>query len=224
MPQFLDSYETVDSRINKFWLAHPNGRIATSVEYYEADKRWVVRTEIYRDISDIVPAATGYAEEVIGSSMVNKTSALENAETSSIGRGLANLNFATKGARPSLEEMTKAERTAEAPKPAPIRMPSVSEQWGVGVENMNKPATKPQIDSIVKRIKEFALDMNVKPVTVAWEMGCMSLYAGRKINNMTELTRAEASQIIEDASNAFEILKPKYLELLNSKKDGNNGN
>lgn len=208
MAQFLNDYETVDSRIHKFWEKYPNGRIATSVDYYEADKRWVVRTEIYRDISDIVPAATGYAEEVIGSTMVNKTSALENAETSSIGRGLANLSFSTKGVRPSAEEMAKAERVA------PIKMAHV----GVGTENMNKEATPAQIQTITKRIKEFALDMSVKPVTIKWEMGCMSLYAGRPINNYTELTRQEASQIIEDASNAFEILKPKYLDLIQELK------
>jgi len=49
-------------------------------------------------------------------------------------------------------------------------------------------------------------------------MGCVSLYADRAIANYTDLTRAEASQIIEDASNAFEILKPKYLDLIEKKK------
>jgi len=214
MAQFLTDYETVDSRIHKFWEKHPNGRINTSAEYYEADKRWVVRTEVFRDIAEFAPASTGYAEEVIGSTMVNKTSALENCETSSIGRALANLGFATKGARPSVEEMGKAERQA------PIPVKTTSEKWGVGVENMGKEATPAQIQTITKRIKEFALDVSVKPVTIKWEMGCMSLYAGREIKNYTELTRAEASQIIEDASNAFEILKPKYLDLLQSKKEG----
>lgn len=213
MAQFLNDYETVDSRIHKFWEKHQNGRIATSVEYYEADKRWVVRTEIYRDIADIVPAATGYAEEVIGSTMVNKTAALENCETSSIGRALANLGYATKGVRASAEEMAKAERTS-----VPVK--TTSEKWGVGVENMGKEATPAQIQTITKRIKEFALDMSVKPVTIKWEMGCMSLYAGRPIANYSELTRQEASQIIEDASNAFEILKPKYLDLIQQKKAG----
>jgi len=32
MAQFLTDYETVDSRIHKFWEKHPNGRINTSAE------------------------------------------------------------------------------------------------------------------------------------------------------------------------------------------------
>ena len=216
MAQFLDDYETADMRIHKFWDKHPNGRINTSAEYYEADKRWVVRTEVYRDIAEFVPASTGYAEEVIGSTMVNKTSALENCETSSIARALSNLGFSKKGSRVSAEEMQKVERLGGTP----IPVKTTGEKWGVGVENMGKEATPAQIQTITKRIKEFALDVSVKPVTIKWEMGCMSLYAGREIKNYTELTRAEASQIIEDASNAFEILKPKYLDLLQSKKEG----
>jgi hypothetical protein len=39
---------------------------------------------------------------------VNATSALENCETSAIGRALANLGYAPKGKRPSREEMLKA--------------------------------------------------------------------------------------------------------------------
>jgi hypothetical protein len=38
---------------------------------------------------------------------VNSTSALENAETSAIGRALANAGYAAKGKRASREEMTK---------------------------------------------------------------------------------------------------------------------
>ncbi|MAK38117.1 MAG: hypothetical protein CMC15_18295, partial [Flavobacteriaceae bacterium] len=37
--------------------------------------------------------STGFAEEKRGSSMINKTSALENAETSAIGRALSGLGF-----------------------------------------------------------------------------------------------------------------------------------
>ena len=54
--------------------------------------------------------ASGYAEEVVGSSKVNTTSALENCETSSIGRALANAGFSPKGSRPSAQEMNKIER------------------------------------------------------------------------------------------------------------------
>jgi len=111
----LADYETVDSRIHKFYEAHKNGRIHTELVNTRINDagqiiQYVCKAEIYRDLLDSVPSATGYAEEVLGSNPINRTSALENCETSAIGRALANLGFSTKGARPSQTEMTKAER------------------------------------------------------------------------------------------------------------------
>ena len=116
----LADYETVDSRIHKFYEQHKTGRIVTELVTTRINDagqivQYVCKAEIYRDLKDPVPSATGYAEEVLGSNPINRTSALENCETSAIGRALANLGFSTKGARPSQEEMGKAERT-KAPK------------------------------------------------------------------------------------------------------------
>ena len=58
-----------------------------------ADENRVVMKAIIQDGSSIT-VATGYAEEVRGSTNINKTSALENAETSAIGRALACLGLA----------------------------------------------------------------------------------------------------------------------------------
>ena len=123
-----NDYETVDTRIHRFYEAFPNGRIISDlVQVYEKDGRvtqYVVKAYAYRDLGDLEPSATGYAEEIVGSSPVNRTSALENCETSAIGRALANLGLSPKGSRPSIEEMEKAERTkaskaqAAAPKPS----------------------------------------------------------------------------------------------------------
>lgn len=102
----LEEYETVETRIDKFWAAHPNGRILTDIAYQD-EKRVMFRAEVYKDEKDERPASTGYAEETKGASPVNRTSHVENCETSAIGRALANLNFAAKGKRPSREEMSK---------------------------------------------------------------------------------------------------------------------
>lgn len=104
----LSNYETVESRITKFYEIHKTGRIITDLIAY-SDLAFIVKASIYRNSEDINPASTGYAEEKVGASQVNRTSALENCETSAIGRSLANLNFASK-ARPSLEEMNKVKR------------------------------------------------------------------------------------------------------------------
>lgn len=135
----LADYETVDSRIHKFYETHKLGRIITELVATRANDagqiiQYVCKAEIYRDLADPVPSATGYAEEILGSSPVNRTSALENCETSAIGRALANLGFSTKGARPSQEEMQKAERTKQAKKP----LSQVIEEAKPAVEKMEK--------------------------------------------------------------------------------------
>ena len=112
----LDNYETVEERLVKFWEAHPEGRILTSIYHYD-DNKVVIKAEIYFNREDDRPVATGYAEEVRGSSPVNKTAHVENADTSAIGRGLANCGFQSKAApRPSRQEMDKVKRYSEAPR------------------------------------------------------------------------------------------------------------
>ena len=105
----LADYETVESRLEKFWKEFPDGRVSTELEVCEA-ARYVVKAYLYRTYLDQVAYSTGYAEEKDTDRGVNSTSALENCETSAIGRALANAGFAAKGRRPSREEMAKVEK------------------------------------------------------------------------------------------------------------------
>lgn len=79
------NYKTVALRISEFRNDFPSMSLETDI-ISNADlviiKAWV------SDESGRV-LATGYAEEVRGSTNINKTSALENCETSAIGRALA---------------------------------------------------------------------------------------------------------------------------------------
>lgn len=106
---FLDDYEPVADRIARFWKDHPQGSIVTEIvrEASADDRRWIVKASLYRH-GETAPFATGFAFEVDGQGNVNRTSALENAETSAIGRGLANAGYAAKASkRASREEMSK---------------------------------------------------------------------------------------------------------------------
>jgi hypothetical protein len=120
--EYLEDYELVESRLRRLYTAYPKARIITDMVFND-DRRFIVKAELYLEPDDMTPSATGYAEEIVGAGFVNKTSALENCETSAIGRAISNSVLclgAPEGKRPSRQEMEKVERYKSEPrKPAP---------------------------------------------------------------------------------------------------------
>ena len=108
----LANYETVDERLEKFWKAYPDGRIATEIELI-TDDRCIVKAYIYKTFLDGVAFATGIAEERSTDRGVNSTSFVENCESSAIGRALhtGGISKHSDGKpRPSRTEMEKVQR------------------------------------------------------------------------------------------------------------------
>ena len=98
-----NDYEMVEVRIRKFLEQHKEGRIVTELIPDEHD--WIFKSFIYLDVGEqatLLPKGVGYATEKKGSSPF----AAEVAETSSIGRGLANMGLHG-NKRASREEMRK---------------------------------------------------------------------------------------------------------------------
>jgi len=125
----LDNYEPVANRLARAHAEHPDMRVITNIVDIHRDdngapKQYVVQAQIW--YGDILKAQD-YAEEIVGNGMVNKSSALENALTSAIGRALADANYQGTNlenpskTRPSREEMQKAQRIQESA--APIVVP-----------------------------------------------------------------------------------------------------
>jgi hypothetical protein len=85
------------------------------------DKFCIVKSKIYNDKNEVV--ATGFAREVNGDSYINKTSYVENCETSAIGRALGLLGVGIDEAFASADEVLNAvenqnKQTTKAPAPA----------------------------------------------------------------------------------------------------------
>jgi hypothetical protein len=170
----LADYETVESRLEKFWKEFPDGRVSTELEVCEAH-RYVVKAYLYRTYLDQVAYSTGFAEEKDSDRGVNATSALENCETSAIGRALANAGFATKGRRPSREEMVKvsvAGRSGSAQPEKPIlkeKFPEpVADAWTIespkDVQEVIKVEGAPTLSSAMNLLAD---ELNAKELPQA---------------------------------------------------------
>lgn len=111
----LSNYVDVATRIGRFYAKHPQGSIQTELHHF-AGGEVIFIARVFREPGDPLPV-TGWAHEREGANHINKTSFLEVAETSAIGRALANLGFPVQEGepRPSREEMAKVKRAAPAP-------------------------------------------------------------------------------------------------------------
>ena len=105
----VTAYSPVHQRIKAFRSVFPEGMILTELISNEAERddgviviKCTVLTPEGRTLG------SGHASEKIGSSFINSTSALENAETSAVGRALGMAGFGIDGGLASAEEMQNA--------------------------------------------------------------------------------------------------------------------
>ena len=154
----LADYEPVEVRLEKFIKDYPDFRISTELEVVDAS-RYIVKAYLYKNSTDAIAWATGLAEETVTSRGVNQTSALENCETSAIGRALANAGYAPKGKRASREEMTKVVK-APAPK---VDKDYWTTPFGEQDESLKKVDAPVTLDKAVDTVAEILGTAKVVP-------------------------------------------------------------
>ena len=107
------NYAEVNQRIKAFRKLYPNGCIAT--ELLSNDNGvCVMQTKVYDEDGKLL--ATGMAYEKENSTFINKTSYIENCETSACGRALGMLGIGIDVSIASYEEVTNAMVNQEPPK------------------------------------------------------------------------------------------------------------
>ena len=148
-------YETVASRVSRFREDHSEWSIITDIHSLD-EKTVVIKASILNDKG--VVRATGFAEEKRASSGINSSSALENGETSAIGRALACLGYlGTEFC--SADELANALKNQSQPaqgtkpsKPTPITGEQKVEIYNylsaLGIENIATLPKDPDYDKI----------------------------------------------------------------------------
>lgn len=100
-------YVLVKDRIVAFNTDYPNGSIVTELVSYQNNQA-IVKATVIPDTDKPTRFFTGHSQAVDGQGMVNKTAALENAESSAVGRALAMLGIGVIDSVASFDEMAKA--------------------------------------------------------------------------------------------------------------------
>ena len=187
MPGFnLQDYQTVDQRLREWWRDHPDGRVDTHIAESHGEQRWTIRAAMYRHADDAHPVASGMAYgDPQGSKGAQATNPLEDAETSAIGRALANAGYSPSGSRPSQEEMRQAQARSEGQ--------DGGQDGGQGSAQANGGASEKQRGAINALLKK--VDQDRKAKTVEW-------LAGK--GGVDALTKQQASSLIGKLSEAVE--------------------
>jgi len=146
----LNNYETVEDRHARALEQYPDLRCVIHNHTTPNDRAqgmWVVEAQVFLNAEDQaldLPKAVEWAFEVDGVGMANKTSALENACTSALGRALRWALGGSKG--PSREEMAKVARAVAPGKP--VDMPEGFRELITGATSMDE--LKARWDEAVK--------------------------------------------------------------------------
>ena len=111
------AYVLVKDRIAAFNEMYKLGSIKTEIHSYEGGQV-IVKATVCPDVSIMDRTFTGYSQERESNSGINSTSALENAETSAVGRALAMMGIGVIESIASADEVAKATRpVGRPPKP-----------------------------------------------------------------------------------------------------------
>ena len=102
-------YITVNERVKEFRRLHPQGQLVTTI-MANADSQVLFKAEV---LIEGVCVATGHAYEKEGSSFINKTSYIENCETSAIGRALGMYGIGIDTSLASADEVKNAVKQQE---------------------------------------------------------------------------------------------------------------
>lgn len=194
------NYVMVNERIKEFRKQYPDYSLVSEIVDL-TDKRCVIKSTIID--KEGRPIATGHAYEVEGSTNVNKTSFIENCETSSWGRALANIGIGIDTSICSAEELAIAISQQETPEQIAerklngedVQLPS-GEDFAKAMNNtkdITKPRGKNASTQQVTMIKSIAERIG-QPID--------KICTKYKVKGLEDLTPEQATEVIEKLKGA----------------------
>jgi len=175
-------YVTVAERVKAFHKLYPQGQITSDLISEPNANRIVFKSVV--DLGDD-RVFTGYAAESIGDGFINKSAAMENAETSAVGRALGFAGIGIVDSVASVDEIDKAKTASKNPnlnKPTNdqkkdvaelmhqldiVYSPDNAEEWtsfcmeAIGVES---PNNREQADQLIAYMQDKILDKEAQRV------------------------------------------------------------
>lgn len=110
-------YVLVKDRIVAFNENYPEGAIHTQILSDIKDEVIVVKAIVVPDVRNTTRTFTGHSQAKVGEGYINKSAALENAETSAVGRALAMMGIGIIDSVASADEVNKAQGAKVEKKP-----------------------------------------------------------------------------------------------------------
>lgn len=123
------SYIEVNQRVKAFRMVYPTGGINTKIEQI-ADGVCIITAEVgFWEDDKYYILGTGTAYEKENSTFINKTSYIENCETSAVGRALGFAGFGIDTSIASAEEVQTAMANQEEKKVTPAQLKILNEVY-----------------------------------------------------------------------------------------------
>lgn len=168
-------YVLVSDRINYFNETYKNGFIETRLLSQPDSQMVVMKAKVTPDADKPTRCFIGHSQAKWGEGMVNKTAALENAETSAVGRALGMMGIGVIDSVASADEIKKAEKSD----------PIMQVTKGMGSD---KPASEGQRKMIFAIAKEAGFDTDKTKEIVKTNFN---------LDSFNDLTTAQAKTAIE---------------------------
>lgn len=162
-------YAEVNQRIKAFRMLHPDGCIHTDIISLENGVCVIKATIMDAEGKEL---GTGYAYEKEGSTFINKTSFIENCETSAVGRALGMVGIGIDTSVASYEEVANAVAQQQESKTDEQKQAETEQELA------NKKITEVKLKALLKRCSDDSVSTSK----------IMQLY---KVNSLADLNERQ---------------------------------